>query len=724
MKLQTYNPQVAPNTIGNARVQSFGDGGAAQAAANIGRMQGQSLVGLAGAIQGAAENMDAVNVQAASNEYTKRLNELLYNQDNGLMNTQMQGAEGITKTFEEKERQIRQEVGSQFTFLSAKGAFTFNRLTDNSAAQRYELVRKHQTQQYNAWRDVTFDNAIGLNVQTAADNYTTPEVVAQNMAEAIATTRMRYAGQGEEVIKAQERKALGNITQQVISRAYANGDYLSAEKYLNQYGKTLTPEQYTAFKKNVSNIIQAEKTTADLTLLAQQYTDLPTYLQKVGELYDSTHFDGVEAYNMPTQVANIDEQVKQLTPEFRAALPAIGGILKHKFGLDAVISSGARTREHQMEINPSAPNSHHIIRENGGDAVDIVLPDSTTQEQYDKIKAYFENSGAFAEVLNHDVGSGYHLHLGGYRGGLDKKSSPLDRKKYMENALAEFNNQKRIKNMMRTEIEDNVESQLFEMYKTGNLDPAAVNALVLQSAGNDPKLFMKLTQTAGHYFSVSKKASGAGLTSKNGNTALDPMLEPMLVDMMTTQGYTNTQMIEWINRNKDNPEYAGILNQRGCAKALELMQQRVEGKGAFAYNWKAVEDLIMENYKGKNKDYAWAGIKTGLIYQIDNYWVTNHRAPTPNEVVQMGNAYITKHSYDAPGLFNTKNEVWKYDLANMGIYYINETPDGTNDVVIKSGNEWVRRRLSDAELRRVVEEGEPVQNYTGEANYNFTGITR
>ena len=28
-------------------------------------------------------------------------------------------------------------------------------------------------------------------------------------------------------------------------------------------------------------------------------------------------------------------------------------------------------REHQMRINPSAPNSYHIIQDDGGDAVDI-----------------------------------------------------------------------------------------------------------------------------------------------------------------------------------------------------------------------------------------------------------------------------------------------------------------------------------------------------------------
>jgi len=723
MKLATYTPQVAPNTIGNARVQAFGDGGAAQAAANIGQMQGRSLAGIAGAIQGAAENIDAVNVQAASNEYTKRLNELLYNQDNGLMNTQMQGADGITKTFEEQERKIRQEVAGKYNFLSAKGSLTFNRMTDNSATQRYELVRKHQTQQYNAWRDVTFDEAILMNAQTSADNYTTPEVVAQNMKEAIATTRMRYAGQGEDVIKAEERKVLANITQQIIARAYANGDYLSAEKYLNQYGKTLTPEQYTALKKNVSNVIQAEMNTATLTALAQQYTDLPTYLQKAGELYDSTHYDGVEGYDMPTQGTNIDEQVKQLTPEFRSALPAIGGIIKNKLGIaGATISSGGRTAAHNAEVG-GVENSNHIIGERGGNAVDIVFPDNVTYEQAKAAEKFFKESGYFSDVLYHDAGSGSHLHLGGYRGGLDKKSSPLDRKKFMDAAVAEYNNQRHIKNMVRTQIADSVETKLFEMYKSGDIDQTKVNTLIMESAGNDPKLFMELTRTANDYFSVAKKAVGSGLTSKNGSSALDPMLEPTIIDMMTTQGYTNTQIIEWVNRNKNNPDSPVVLNERGCAKVLDIMQQRVKGEGAFKYDWTAVKDVIMDNYKGgkATADYAWAGIKSGLIYMIDDYRLVNHREPTPNEVVKMGNDYLTKHSYDVPGVFNTKGNAWKYELANMGIVYVNETPDGMNDVVINNGVQWVRRRLSDAELRRIVENGEPVQNYTGEANYNFEG---
>ena len=117
--------------------------------------------------------------------------------------------------------------------------------------------------------------------------------------------------------------------------------------------------------------------------------------------------------NMPTQGEDIDAQVEALNPELKQALPTIGGIL-HNLGIDgAEISSAARTPEHNAEVG-GAPNSYHTH----ADAVDIVLPEGTTEEKAEEVKKYFEDSGAFEEVLFHDAGSGYHLHLGGYTGNL------------------------------------------------------------------------------------------------------------------------------------------------------------------------------------------------------------------------------------------------------------------------------------------------------------------
>lgn len=129
---------------------------------------------------------------------------------------------------------------------------------------------------------------------------------------------------------------------------------------------------------------------------------------------------GVTGYNLPTQSDDIAAQVETLKPEWKQALPAIGGIL-NQMGLadGAAISSGGRTTAHNAEVG-GAEHSYHINDDErgGGDAVDIVLPKGTTEEQAQAVLERFKETGAFKEVLFHDAGSGYHLHLGGYTGGL------------------------------------------------------------------------------------------------------------------------------------------------------------------------------------------------------------------------------------------------------------------------------------------------------------------
>ena len=70
---------------------------------------------------------------------------------------------------------------------------------------------------------------------------------------------------------------------------------------------------------------------------------------------------GVEAYEMPTQGDNITAQVGQLKKGWEKVIPQIGGALKNKFGLTPVISSAARSAEHNAEVGGSK-TSHHIIR--------------------------------------------------------------------------------------------------------------------------------------------------------------------------------------------------------------------------------------------------------------------------------------------------------------------------------------------------------------------------
>ena len=160
---------------------------------------------------------------------------------------------------------------------------------------------------------------------------------------------------------------------------------------------------------------------------AEQYRDMVrNNYDNMGNIGDTNSWSGdVSGYNLPTQSEAIAEQVATLKQGWNQALPAIGGILKDMGLADgAEISSAGRTTEHNREVN-GAEHSYHINDDErgGGDAVDIVLPEGTTEEQAQAVLERFKSTGAFKEVLFHDAGSGYHLHLGGYEGGLSAGTS-------------------------------------------------------------------------------------------------------------------------------------------------------------------------------------------------------------------------------------------------------------------------------------------------------------
>lgn len=162
---------------------------------------------------------------------------------------------------------------------------------------------------------------------------------------------------------------------------------------------------------------------------ADQYLNqIQQNYDNLGDIGGSSWSDGVSGYDLPTQSDEITAQVETLKPGWKQALPAIGGILNDMGLADgSAISSAGRTSAHNAEVR-GAEHSYHINDDErgGGDAVDIVLPEGTTEEQAQAVLDRFKSTGAFKEVLFHDAGSGYHLHLGGYTGGLNGMSGNVD----------------------------------------------------------------------------------------------------------------------------------------------------------------------------------------------------------------------------------------------------------------------------------------------------------
>lgn len=187
--------------------------------------------------------------------------------------------------------------------------------------------------------------------------------------------------------------------------------------------------------------------------VSQEDLDVDTPLQANNNLF------GAGTAEISTQGADIDEQVAHLKDGYQSVIPQVAGVLVNDFGIEgAQISSGFRTREHNKEVG-GAENSYHVGDGEHGDALDIVLPDGVSAETAEAIKQRFKDSGVFDEVLFHDAGSGYHLHLGGLK--TDNIGNSYG--SYSGNA--------------------DVDSAINEMAEKYNLDPALLAAIAEQESG-------------------------------------------------------------------------------------------------------------------------------------------------------------------------------------------------------------------------------------------------
>lgn len=360
----------------------------------------------------------------------------------------------------------------------------------------------------------------------------------------------------------------------------------------------------------------------------------------------------IQPYNLPTQGANIDEQVQQLKPEFREVLPIIGGMLNQMGVADgAEISSGGRTREHNAAVGGS-PTSQHIIGPNGGDAVDIVLPDGTTAEKAEEVRKAFEDSGAFDQVLFHDAGSGYHLHLGGYHGGLEKSQGvtahteviydeqELQKAESMATSLVA--EQKRQEKEVNDAIVEKGRMEMQQLYQSGNLDPQAYLNIASKYGNDNPDVYAALKSCISTYVSIRTGGSSGGGGGRGGGgrrvgsgganiTVLKSLFGTGGIESFTDiVNYCNNHGIYLSQSNLDKLQKAANDYQNGTGEYKPMYnitpQQIADASGidpkTFKGNWEVVQQLV----RG-------AAVK----YRAEH----NGQEPSLNELIQFGVNAVT-----------------------------------------------------------------------------------
>lgn len=697
MKLVSYTPSVPKTAGGSARV----DAPDAKAMANVGRMQGQALQGIANAIQLAGENVDAVNAQAAANEYTKRVNELLYNQDNGLMNTKMDGANGITGTFEEQEKKIRQEVGSQYQFFSAKGQAVFNNMANRSAAQRYEMVRRHQTQQFNAYQDVTYGNALQLNVQAAGDNYASPDIVEDSIKESIASASVRYGDQGAEVVKQQSRKAAGMVAQQAINMAYANGNDEQAAAYIEKYGAYLDPNQRAQYSKAVHQRVLSNMTRNTADALVAKYGN------NTAALYDAIYNrrEGGSGYDGNAAVAWMREQVRNgtnwgvntCTLGVNKALTMGGGIPGNTWAPtnweDAKKAGTAFTDRSQLRTGDIVYWWKPGKDKNADDVGHVGIYDAETGMVYQS-----GTSGFKAIALDTYSVSGFSRPQG--QGMTREQQDAL-----YNSCLRQINQQKAIRNAYNDQVYKELDKNLMGLHDAGNMDYATYTAMVDQVCGADPEMRRKGYQYANYWWRStakpidgSNKGTGSGGGGGKGGLAIgmEHGLEQTLMHRDFASEADWAQYIIRFNPNKS--EYNKLIN---------LYQQKQQGKGIFAYDWDGMKDQFkLDNPKMDTQtiNVMWRQATDYAISMI-NKSRRDGTEPTYAEVMGYISESMTKVNMGDidSGKWWKGNETYeptKGELAQAGITATRRLPSGQIEVQYSNGvteittAEGLRHKLS------------------------------
>lgn len=132
---------------------------------------------------------------------------------------------------------------------------------------------------------------------------------------------------------------------------------------------------------------------------------------------ETTNADDIPEANLPISQGD-NPDLTDLSPTMKSVLPMVGGAIYQLGFKDAQITSGYRTAEHNASVG-GVPNSEHTK----GNAVDIYLGDNVDEAQANKALSYFKQY--FGEVLFHDAGTGRHLHLADYHGGM-KAANPKE----------------------------------------------------------------------------------------------------------------------------------------------------------------------------------------------------------------------------------------------------------------------------------------------------------
>ncbi len=389
-------------------------------AGSVVRMSNDAYRGTARAYYALADTVGYANQQAQrifddkiETSTLKAINE--YNNNINLLSEKysaMPYSEDYLQNYQKEAEKLRQDSVKNLMPYQ-KATLAFESQTGKTTNINNNLVKNSYLQKEQEHKNAVYEDFKNTIVADYVKNPTVQTFVQglESSAGAVAIfTKGKDPLTYKNALESTKKDYAVMATEYLLSK----GDYTTLEKLEPEFKKYGLDMYFPTAKINrIKELEQQQKRVDSAVSFWQNAASTDTNL--VNSALKEGVFLGKNLTGHDLAISSADNpDVNNLKPEFKNALPTIGGLLKkYDYAKDALITSGYRDKKRNENAN-GAESSYHL----DGDALDIYLPQVGDDTQK-AAKLYEVFSPYFKDVKYHDAGSGNHLHLAGYKGGLE-----------------------------------------------------------------------------------------------------------------------------------------------------------------------------------------------------------------------------------------------------------------------------------------------------------------
>lgn len=693
MKIGSYNQQVNNGGVANATIKRVSDQMAYGGDGKGLRAVSQGLGLMADVVIKKQEEDDKKNILSAIDEYNKGRFEIMYNQNNGLMNTVAGAASDIDKQYNEGMKKLRGDILGNTKLYNKNNMVALENLMNKSDFEGYQQVARHQYKQGEVEKDVKLGNILANNIELVQKDPANLQAAFDSNALMVS---LRYQGiqGGAEVAEAKIRESNGQIVAAAIGSCMDQDNYSGAEKILGEYGHFLTPNQRANITKGLraSAELKNELNTAN-ALYAQYGDNLEAALKAI---------DGM-SFSSGGNIANKDDFFRAVGAQesggnYNAQNSRTGAFGKYQimpknwpsWAKEAGLSEGAeQTPENQEKVAKYKLGQYYDKYGAQGALVAWYAGEQNAKRWVDGEKdAIGENGQHYS--WDAKQGNGDEPSIREYvnsalaqNGAADELAVYKRREKLKQLYMNKVNDEKRIKNYRINQMADAFSAEVYKMVEGNEVTYEQAIEEARKRAGSDEDLLKHYLSSVNLWYSAKNKQLGT--SGSGGNKSQKAVDLAVAKQMLAARAF------------KSSEEYADYVSKIDGVTMKDLFDAKQDykdmenGVGKFAY--KDLDKLVANVAKqiklpsGQESIYK-AGLEQYARETIAQFYQEKKRPPTMQEamkIVQEGAQVVNVGEFLEQGTFSaffgvtTGIQMTPAEMRTYGIRDIRQ--DGDNFLV-------------------------------------------